>query len=108
MIGLFAFMDSEVLPLEERYREILADERKLFRDDGRLVDEIAQARLSVRRKAAQAGFYPMLAPKEVGGAGMPFAVAGRVLEAVYRKYGPGRLLIGWSNGFLTMPIIASF
>jgi len=106
--GLLAFVDAEVLPLEEQYREILADERKLFREDGRLVDEIAQARLNIRRKSAQAGFYTMLAPKEVGGAGMPFTVAGRVLEAVYRKYGPGRLLIGWSNGFLTMPILASF
>ncbi len=106
--GLFAFVDSEVLPIEERYRELLADERRLFRDDGVLVDEIAEARRTVRRRSAQAGFYQMFAPKEIGGGGLPFAAAAAVLEAIYRKYGPGRLLIGWANGFLTMPLIASF
>ena len=106
--GLLAFVDAEVLPLEAQYREVLADERRLFREDGRLVDEIDKARRTVRRKSAQSGFYTMLAPKEIGGAGLPFAAAVLVLEALYRKYGPGRLLIGWANGFLTMPVLASF
>ena len=106
--GLFGFIDAEVLPLEQRHRELLADERKLFRDDGRLVDEIAAARQTVRRKSAESGFYTLLVPAEIGGSGALFAAAVLVLEAVYRRYGPGRLLIGWSNGFLTMPILASF
>jgi len=106
--GLLAFIDSEVLPLEERYRDVLADERRLFKDDGRLVDEIDEARRTIRRKSAAAGFYTMLAPKEIGGAGIAFAAAVLVLEALYRRYGPGRLLIGWSNGFLTMPVLTSF
>lgn len=106
--GLFAFVDAEVLPLEEQYREILADERRLFQDNGLLVDEIAAARNTIRRKSADAGFYAMLAPEEIGGGGLPFGAAVLILEAIYRKYGPGRLLIGWSNGFLTLPIIASF
>ncbi len=106
--GLMGFIESEVRPLEERYRDLLVDERRLFKDDGRLVDEIDLARRSIRRKSAQSGFYTMLSPKEIGGAGLPIAAAVRVLEAVYRRYGPGRLLIGWSNGFLTMPILASF
>ena len=106
--GIYAFIDAEILPMEEQYREILANERRLFKDDGWLVDEIAEARLTVRRKSAQAGFYTMLGPKEAGGGGMPFEIAALVLEAVYRRYGPGRLLIGWSNGFLTMPLLASF
>jgi len=106
--GLFGFIDAEVLPLEQQYRELLADERKLFKEDGRLADEIAAARLTVRRKSAESGFYTLLAPAELGGAGASFEVAVLVLEAVYRRYGPGRLLIGWSNGFLTMPILASF
>ena len=106
--GMCGFIDAEVLPLEQQYRELLADERKLFKDDGRLVDEIAAARLTVRRKSAESGFYTLLAPAEVGGSGALFAAAVLVLEAIYRRYGPGRLLIGWSNGFLTMPILASF
>lgn len=106
--GLCAFIDAEVVPLEERYREVLADERRLFREDGRLVDEIAEARRTVRRKSAASGFYTLLAPKEIGGAGVAFEAAALVLEALYRRYGPGRLLIGWANGFLTMPVLASF
>ncbi|OGO51931.1 MAG: hypothetical protein A2148_04600 [Chloroflexi bacterium RBG_16_68_14] len=106
--GIHSFVESEVLPLEEQYRKILADERLLFRDDGRLVDEIAEARRNIRRKSAAAGFYAMLAPEEIGGGGLPSSVGVLVLEAIERRYGPGRLLIGWSNAFLTMTLIASF
>jgi acyl-CoA dehydrogenase len=106
--GVQAFVESEVLPLEDRFRDTLADERRLFRDDGRLVDEIDEARRMIRRRSADAGFYAMFAPKEIGGGGLPFTTAVSVLEAVYRRYGPGRLLIGWANGFLTSPLIASF
>ncbi len=106
--GVQAFIESEVLPLEDRFRETLADERRLFRDDGRLVDEIDEARRTIRRKSADAGFYAMFAPKEIGGGGLPTTTAVSVLEAVYRKYGPGRLLIGWANGFLSSPLIAGF
>lgn len=106
--GVHAFIESEVLPLEERYRGLLGDERRLFRDDGRLVDEIAEARQAIRRKSATAGFYAMFAPEEIGGGGLPFTAATSILEEIYRKYGPGRLFIGWANGFLTSPLIASF
>ena len=106
--GMFAFIDTEVLPLEERYRPILKNERFLFKENGWLVDEIAEARKTVRRKSAAAGFYTMLSPKAIGGAGVGFEVAALVLEAIYRRYGPGRLLIGWSNGFLSMTTLASF
>ena len=97
-----------MLPLEEKFRDVLADERKLFRDDGRLVDEVAEARLSVRKKSAAAGFYAMFAPEEIGGGGLPALANVLILEALYRKYGPGRLFIGWSNAFLGSPVVASF
>ena len=106
--GLFQFIDSEVLPVEAQFKDVLADERKLFRDDGRLVDEVAEARLTVRKKSAAAGFYTMLAPAAIGGGGMSALAGALILEALYRKYGPGRLLIGWSNAFLSSPIISSF
>ena len=106
--GLTQFVDSEVLPLEERFRDLLGDERKLFRDDGRLVDEVAEARLNVRKMSAAAGFYAMFAPEEIGGGGLPALANVLILEALYRKYGPGRLFIGWSNAFLGSPVVASF
>lgn len=106
--GMCAFIDAEVVPLEEQYRDILKNERRLFKEDGWLVDEIAEARKTVRKKSADAGFYTMLSPKSIGGGGVGFEIAALVLEAIYRRYGPGRLLIGWSNGFLSMTTLASF
>ncbi len=106
--GLFQFIDNEVLPLEEKFRDVLADERKLFRDDGLLIDEVAEARLSVRKMSAEAGFYAMFAPESIGGGGLPSLANVLILEGLYRKYGPGRLFIGWSNAFLGSPVVASF
>ncbi len=106
--GLFQFIDNEVVPLEEKFRDVLADERKLFRDDGLLIDEVAEARLSVRKMSAEAGFYAMFAPESIGGGGLPSLANVLILEALYRKYGPGRLFIGWSNAFLGSAVIASF
>jgi len=104
--GLHRFIEAEVLPLEQRYKATLQDERQLFRPDGRLVDDILAARNHIRHRSAQAGFYTMFAPQELGGGGLGRSVAAPVLESLYRKYGPGRLLIGWANGFLTSPVVA--
>jgi acyl-CoA dehydrogenase len=106
--GLHGFIETEVLPLEQEHRELLSNERKLFREDGRLADVVAQARDEIRRRSAKAGYYAMLAPESIGGGGLPFTAVPFVLEALYRKYGPGRLYIGWAHGFLTSPLLASF
>jgi len=106
--GLQSFIDSEVVPLEEQHKGILDDERKMFREDGLLVDEILNARNGVRMKSAKAGFYTMLAPESIGGGGLPGVTAPFILEALYRRYGPGRIFISWAAGFLTSPILASF
>jgi acyl-CoA dehydrogenase len=106
--GLHGFIESEVLPVEQEHREFLHDERKLFKDDGRLVDPVSKARDDIRRKSAKAGYYPMLAPESVGGGGLPFSAVPFIQESIYRKYGPGRLYIGWAHGFLTSPLVASF
>ncbi|MCH8851162.1 MAG: acyl-CoA dehydrogenase family protein [Planctomycetes bacterium] len=106
--GFFEFIDSSILPMEERYRDVLSEERKLFREDGRLIDEIVDARRNVRRMSAEAGYYNMLVSKDLGGSGLPTQATGLIMEGMFRKYGPGRLLIGWSNGFLSVPVIATF
>src|SRR4030043_1560897 len=106
--GLLGFIDSEVLPLEEKYKENLHDERKLFGDDGLLVPPIREARDNIRRKSAQAGYYTAFAPESVGGGGLPWVASVFVLEAMNRKYGPGRIFISWAAGFLSSPLLASF
>ena len=106
--GVIAFVESEVLPLEQEYRHILADEAKLFAADGKLVPEIQQARKNVRSKSGKAGYWAMFAPESVGGGGLTPLVSIHVQEALYRKYGPGHLLMGWANAFITTPLIGSF
>ncbi len=106
--GMLQFVDAEVIPLEQKYRPILQDERKFYREDGRAVDEVLEARRQVRMKSASAGYYGMFAPESVGGGGIGVRVMVFVEEALYRKYGPGRPLITWAKGFLSQPVLASF
>ncbi len=106
--GLFGFVETEVVPLEQKYREILGDERKLFGPDLKLVPEIQRARADIRRKSGKAGYWAMFTAEELGGGGLSTLVSIYVHEALYRKYGPGHLLMGWANGFITTPLVASF
>jgi acyl-CoA dehydrogenase len=106
--GMQQFVDAEVLPLESQMGDTLIDERKFFREDGRAIDEVLDARKQVRMKAAAAGYYGMFAPESVGGGGLGIRTMVFTEEALYRRYGPGRALITWAKGFLHQPTIASF
>ena len=106
--GLTSFVESECVPVEQKYREILENEAKLFGDDGRLVPEIREARDEVRRKSAKAGYWSMFAPESIGGDDLPPPVSVYLLEALNRKYGAGHLMISFANGFLTTPLVGGF
>ncbi len=106
--GLLQFVDAEVLPMEQQMGALLTDERRFFDERGKAVDEVMDARRTVRMKSAQAGYYGMFAPEAVGGGGIGVRAMVFVEEAMYRKYGPGRPLITWAKGFLSQPTIASF
>jgi acyl-CoA dehydrogenase len=106
--GLLSFVESECVPVEQKYREVLANEAKLFGDDGRLIPEIREARDEIRKKSAKAGYWAMFAPQSIGGDELPAIVSVHLLEALNRKYGAGRLMITFSNGFLTTPLVGGF
>jgi acyl-CoA dehydrogenase len=106
--GMQQFVDSEVLPMEQRMGELLVDERKFFDEKGRAVESVVDAKRQVRMKSSKAGYYAMFAPESVGGGGLGVRSMVFVEEALYRRYGPGRPLITWAKGFLTQPTIASF
>jgi acyl-CoA dehydrogenase len=106
--GLTGFVESECIPVEQKYRDILHNEARLFGDDGRLVPEIREARDEIRRKSAKAGYWSMFAPESIGGDELPAPVSVHLLEAVYRKYGAGHLMIGFANAFLTTPLVGGF
>ncbi len=56
------FLDREVRPVEDRYRE------QLQQDD--FTEEMRQAGLALRRKSADLGFYAAHMPESVGGSGL--------------------------------------
>jgi acyl-CoA dehydrogenase len=103
--GLLSFIESECVPVEQQYREILENEAKLFGEDGRLVPEIREARDEIRKKSAKAGYWAMFAPQNIGGDELPAIVSVYLLEAVNRKYGAGHLMVTFANAFLTTPLV---
>jgi acyl-CoA dehydrogenase len=106
--GLLGFVESECVPVEQKYREILTNEAKLFGSDGRLIPEIREARDEIRKKSAKAGYWSMFAPQSIGGDELPAIVSVHLLEALNRKYGAGHLMITFANGFLTTPLVGGF
>ncbi len=64
------FLDTEVGPIEEALGETFANPRKRRQVDGRPVEEVVEAVREIRQLSADAGFYAMTMPTEVGGEGM--------------------------------------
>jgi acyl-CoA dehydrogenase len=58
-----SFLDREVRPVEERYRQRLQEEE--------FDDEMREAGLALRRRSADLGFYAAHMPEEVGGWELP-------------------------------------
>jgi len=84
------FIEAEVEPLESEYDHFLDEdyEKHIVDDEHRHVPEYREVQQTIRQKSAEAGFYAMDMPEEVGGAGMdllPRALIGEWLS----NRGPG-------------------
>src|SRR5690242_17031018 len=86
--GLDGFIRSEVLPLEEKYASDLADPRRVYDESGKHADWYEEICQEIREKSAEAGYYTLFAPEEVGGAGGGYLLQYTVWEHLYHKYGP--------------------
>lgn len=87
------FIEREVLPLEERHRDLLASERTLFDPAGRYVPEVLVLRKQVRMRSAELGYYNLFGDERLGGGGQGALVMAHVQEAVNQRFGPGHPLI---------------
>ena len=106
--GLLKFVEREVVPLEKENRKLLEDEDKIYDDKGYLVKEVQELRKYVRKKSAEAGYYSMFVPKELGGVGLGPIASVAVQIAVNEKYGSGRPLITPGKGLLIAPLFCGF
>ena len=87
--GLFAFIERKVVPVQEKLRPYFEDSRLYFDESGHEADAVAQARKQVRIDSAEAGYYNLFTPTELGGSGLGKRFMVRVTEAISRRYGPG-------------------
>lgn len=82
------FVEREVAPREEELGETWSNPRKRHQDDGLLVPEVREAIQEVRRKSAEAGFYAMNLPEDVGGEDVTNVTWYRALKHIASR-GPG-------------------
>jgi acyl-CoA dehydrogenase len=109
--GLFGFIDHEVVPLEEANRDLFEDHRQQYDDRGGYSAAVQDLMRTVRMASANAGYYTLFAPKALGGAELGFTAQFLIWEAIYERYGAGRLLptqavAHWASGpsFITTEI----
>jgi acyl-CoA dehydrogenase len=101
--GLIAFIDAVVLPLEDQNQDLLQNPRNLYDARGAYSASAKALVREARTASAAAGYYGMFCPSEIGGGGLGSRAMLDAYESVYRKYGPGRLLIEatiahWATG----------
>ena len=91
--SLIRFVDQEIAPIEAANKALLASDRTIFDEKGRFTPEVEDLKRTVRMKSAEAGFYTMFGPEEIGGGGLgPLASA--YLNGILSAHcGPGRTLI---------------
>jgi len=68
--GVLRFVEAQVAPRIERNRALLEDQRRLYDEGGRYSPDARQLIRNIRMRSAEAGFYAMCAPTELGGGGL--------------------------------------
>lgn len=91
--SLIRFVEQEVVPIETAHKALLSSDRTIYDERGRFTPEVETLKRQVRTKSAEAGFYTMFGPEDLGGSGLG------PLASVYLNWllsmhcGPGRTLI---------------
>ena len=79
------FVEQEVKPVADELGEVYDNPRLGHEPDGRLTDEVLDAINTVRQKSAEAGFYAMNMPEEVGGEDVSYVTWYRVNKHMAKK-----------------------
>jgi len=82
------FIEQEVAPIADELGETYTNPRLGHEPDGRYTDEVLDAIQEVRQRSAEAGFYAMNMPEEVGGEDVSYVTWYRVNKHVAQKEQP--------------------
>jgi acyl-CoA dehydrogenase len=101
--GVTQFLQRVVIPTHEKHAEALGDARRRYDADGRTSAEVWKITSDIRQKAAEAGFYTMCVPEELGGAGMGYLAYFAVWERIFHLCGTKHWLASvvlshWARG----------
>jgi acyl-CoA dehydrogenase len=77
------FLQTEVLPLEQKHKEAIAG--------GRMSDAVMALGAGIRKKAVETGFYTVHIPKEIGGGGLSHVAVTALREEIARS---GSVILG--------------
>ena len=91
--SLIRFVDQEIAPIEAENRALLSSDRTIYDEQGRFTPAIEALKRRVRMKSAEAGFYTMFGPEEIGGGGLGPVAAVYLNVLLSAHCGPGRTLI---------------
>jgi acyl-CoA dehydrogenase len=94
--GLSSFLEAEVVKRHEDGGEALSNPRHLFDEDGRFSQHALATIREVREASAEAGYYTMFVPAELGGGGLGSEALFRVWEMISHRFGPHNWLAMWS------------
>lgn len=94
--GLLRFAQTEAEPLEGSLGHLTEDPRAMFGRDGRYHPDIIAARRKIRRLSADAGYYAMCVPEQIGGGGLGRRVFFEAWDSLTRRYGPRECLAYFS------------
>lgn len=87
--GLCSFVDRHVMPLQRKLGEYFENPRRYFGEDGLEAEPVREARRAVRMASAEAGYYTMFTPEELGGSGLGNRLYFACVDELARRYGPG-------------------
>ena len=93
--GVLRFVNAQIAPLIESNRALLEDQRQLYDESGRYSADARTLIRNVRMRSADAGFYTMCAPVELGGGGLGHLAYYVAWEAIYRRLGCWGTIIPW-------------
>ena len=101
--GITTFVKRVVIPTHERYVGVLDNSRRRYDSDGRTSSEASKIIATLRQQSAEAGYYTMCVPAELGGGGMGylayFAAWERLFHLCGSKYWLALYVIAhWGRG----------